>query len=636
MIKKITLLILSAFFVAITYSQTENFNVESISEALKENANSVIRFENYQIELRSQREMIIKYRTAITVFNELADAYANLTLAYDKRRTIKNVKIYYFDAFGKEIKKVRKKDFKDYSASDGISLYNDGRLIHYNYTPTTYPYTVYYEYEIKTSNTAFIPSWSLYNGYNQSIEKTTFAFTYPTDITLLKSEKNLEGFPIEKMEKDGLVSYTVNNIKAIKREPYAPKFSAFLPTVKLGVNKFNLEGIDGEAANWQEFGKWFYKNLIQNTIDLPESTKIKIKELTKDAKNPSEKAKIVYQYVQDKVRYISIQIGIGGFKPMKVSEVDNLSYGDCKGLSNYTAALLKEVGIEAYHALIYAGRQSKKNINSNVVSQQGNHMVLYVPILEEDLWLECTSQNTPFADGGDFTDDRDALVITPKGGIIKHTRVYDDKENLQKINANYILKNDGSITANVSIVCSGTQFDNHLGYENLASKKIEKRYKEYWSNINNISIEKTNIVNNKEQGKFEETISFTAQNYGTTTGERMLFAVNAFNVSSYIPKRIRNRKLPLEITRGFYDIDQVEITLPSDYKIESIPENSVIETKFGVYKMTIKKINENTLKYTREYLTKGGSYPKEAYKSFRDFKKSVVKKDKSKIVLIKK
>ena len=55
--------------------------------------------------------------------------------------------------------------------------------------------------------------------------------------------------------------------------------------------------------------------------------------------DPIEKAKIVYKYMQEKTRYISVQVGIGGFKPMLAKDVDRLGYGDCKALSNYTKAL---------------------------------------------------------------------------------------------------------------------------------------------------------------------------------------------------------------------------------------------------------------------------------------------------------
>ena len=635
MIKKIVLSILfTTFIVSIVNSQNLELSTFLIPDELKENANSVVRFEDYDIEMTSQRDMTITMKTAITILNDLADDYADITLYFDNRRSVKSVKAYYYDSFGKEIKKVKKKDFKDYSAS-GSSLFSDSRVLYYDYTPIAYPYTVYYEYEVKTSNTAFISGWILNGSYYKSIQKSAYTFTYPLDTKLLKSEINFDGYDITKIEEPGKIVYKVENVKALEREPYAPKLGRFLPRAKLGVNKFNLEGVDGEANNWNEFGKWYYENLLESTFDLPEKTKTEIKQLTASIDDPIERAKIVYNYVQDKVRYISIQVGIGGFKPMQASAVDNLSYGDCKALTNYTKTLLDAVDVPSNYTIIY-GNRSKTNIDEEFFSVQGNHVILNIPTEDGDLWLECTTQNTPFADGGDFTDDRDALVITPEGGEIKRTRIYDDKENLQKIEGKYILSNEGHINAEVEMVSSGTQFDNHLGYEGSTDKELDKAYKEFWDNINNMSIDKVDVKNNKVAGKFEETLSFKAENYGAVSGERMILQINAFNVVSYIPKRIRERKLPVEISRGYYDVDEVIVELPSDYKIEAIVEDILIESKYGTYKLTIEKQSESTLKYTREFLLKNGKYTKEEYKDYRSFRKKVVRSDKSKIVLIKK
>ncbi|UMB60128.1 DUF3857 domain-containing protein [Lutibacter sp. A80] len=622
------------FFTLFSFSQDLNFNISKIPDSLKKDANSVIRFENFSLDIQSQRQMIYSVDAAITIYNKLADEFADITIYYNKGTNIKNVKAYVYNASGKEIKKIKKSDFKDFSASGG-ALYSDNRALYYNYTPIGYPYTIHYTYEVKTSNTAFIPPWFPVDSYRQSVQKSSYTIKCPSDIVLRKSENNFMDYQIKKTEGSEILKYFIQNVPAEDSEPYSPSIRELVPNVKFGVNKFNLEGVDGEANNWSEFGKWYYNNLLKSTFDLPESTKKEIQNLTSVTENPIEKAKIVYNYVQDKVRYISIQVGIGGFKPMLASEVDKLSYGDCKALTNYTKTLLDAAGVASNYTLIY-GDRTKRDIDNEFLSHQGNHAVLNIPTNTGDLWLECTSQKTPFAEGGDFTDDRNALVISPEGGEIKRTKIYDDKENHQKIIGKYILNNNGAIKAIVNMVCSGIQFDNHIYYEGATSKELDELYKEFWSNINNITIDSIAIKNNKEEGRFEESIRFSAINYGLISGERMIVPINAFNVFEGVPKRIRNRKLPIVLSRGFYDVDEVEVELPDDYKIEAIAESVEIDSEFGMYKLTIEKVSDKILKYKREILIKSGNYPKDFYDNFRDFLKKIAKNDKSKIVLLKK
>ncbi len=628
----ITLAFLSLNF--FSYAQDFDFSSLLIPENLKEDANSVIRFENLSIDIKSQREMIISYQTAITIYNDLGNEHSNLTIQYDKRRSINNVKATIYDNKGAIVKKIKRSDFKDYSAYDGISLFNDNRLLQYNYTPIAYPYTIYYEYEISTSNTAFISGWILNGSYSQSVKSAKFSVKYPTDIALFKSEKNFKGFEIMKTEKAGFLSYEIKDLPALKWEPYTPALFDFLPTVKIGISKFNLEGVDGEATNWKEFGKWYYDNLIQNTLELPEATKLKIKSLTANTSDPVEKAKIVYEYVQNKVRYISIQVGIGGYKPMFASDVDKLGYGDCKALTNYTSALLKEVGVASYHTLIYGGE--KRNFNPDIASPQGNHMILYVPDANQDIWLECTSQKDPFAEIGSFTDDRDALVLTPDGGIIKHTKVYKTEDNLQTTKGNFTIDSEGNINADVYIESKGTQYnDNLLNNDGKSQKELDLIFKKYLSNINNIKFLKIEVFNNKEAFSFEENLAFTATNYGVLNGHQLLIPINAFNNNSDAPPRIRNRKLPFEISRSFLDIDEVKIMLPKQLKIEFLPEKFELNTKFGTYSIELIKIDDSSYFFKRTLKIVSGNYQKEDYEPYRNFRKEIVKYDNSKIILIK-
>jgi hypothetical protein len=472
--------------------------------------------------------------------------------------------------------------------------------------------------------------------YFVSVEKSDYTLNFPDDISIRKKEKNFEAFDIEKEDLAGEIYYQAKNIEAIKPEDFSPSFVDVAPKALVASKQFMLEGVQAQVEDWDEFGKWMYHDLIKDTYDLPASTVSMIQNIVKDETNDIDKAEKIYEYVQDKVRYISVQVGIGGWKPFNASQVDKLGYGDCKALTNYTMSLLKAAGVQSNYTVVYAGK-SQRSLENDFAAMQGNHVILNIPTAnQENIWLECTSQKLPFGFIGDFTDDRDVLVITPEGGKIQHTKKYATDENLQIIKGSYSVSNEGDIDVIVHVSSKGIQYDNKYWLETETERDLDTHYKKLWNYINGMTISNMIINNDKAVIEFIEDINFQATNYTKKAGDRILLTLNALNRNTEIPDRYRDRKLPLKINRGFKDVDEVEIRLPSDYKIESLPKNVTVENKFGNYKMEIISKDDNTLIYKREFVVKDGEFPKEDYEAFRDFYKEVSNQDNAKVALIKK
>ena len=450
-------------------------------------------------------------------------------------------------------------------------------------------------------------------------------------------EKSLENINVKKTETTNSITYKASNIPAIKYESLGPSFNNFAPRVVPRMVNFNYEGYLGKVNSWNDIGLWMYSNLIQGQDNLTESTKSKVHSLIANVTDDLEKAKIIYKYVQDNTRYISVQVGIGGLQPISAIEVDRVKYGDCKGLSNYTKALLKEAGVTSYYTHVEAGNDKVSFESDFPDLWAGNHVILAIPYKDKLYWIDCTSQIHPFGFIGDFTDGRQALLIKPDGGELVTTTSYINEQNFQKLNATYSLSEDNTIEANIVIKTKGIQYDNHFPIQDDSEDDIIKHYKENWSGINNLNIKEYNFENDFENVEFTENISVSATNYGTKSGERILFTVNAFNNNDYLPKRYRNRKLPLEIQRGFLDEDELLINIPEDYKVEALPNAKEIENEYGSYITSFEKINEEkSIIYKRKLFIREGSYPKEKYDDYRNFRKEVSNSDNSKIVLIKK
>ena len=455
---------------------TKLFSQESIKlssllipKELKENANAVIRFNQVTVDVLGVDEMVVKEKRIVTVLNKLGKTHVDAYKNYDDDTKITKLTAIIYDVLGNKIKKYSKGDFQDVSAIDGGSLYSDSRLKYLEYTPTSYPYTVVFESEYKNSSTGFIPSWFPVENYNLAIEKSIYQLNNPKNIPFRKREKNFKGYAIENSSNENNLKYVLTNQKPIKHESYTVNFEEFSPNLSISFNQFSLKGVTGKAENWKEFGNWMYNKLLVNRNQLPPSTIKKVENLVKGVNSPIEKAKIIYEYVQNKTRYISVQVDIGGWEPIAANKVDEVSYGDCKGLTNYTKALLDVAGVKSYYTVVYA--QNNKNIDKDFTALQGNHMILNIPNEGNDVWLECTSQTNPFGFLGDFTDDRDVLVVTPEGGIIKRTPAYINKDNLQTINANINLLADGSVNASLTRKSYGTQYDDKYQIEDFTPKR---------------------------------------------------------------------------------------------------------------------------------------------------------------------
>lgn len=622
-------------FTTTLFSQKTEYSTLLIPDSLKQNANAVVRLDQIDIVISSQRKMTIKNVRVVTVLNEKGqgaiDAYEN----YDKRTTVESIQATVFDSFGNEIKKIKRKDFKDQSSVDGGTLFSEGRVIYLNYTPIQYPYTVVFESEVETSTTAFIPPWFPLDDYLLSIEKSVLNVSYPENLGFRKKELNFSNFKIKKtIDTSTQLSYVATNVLAQKNEDYSPNISKIFPKVMMGLEFFNLEGVDGNAKNWKEFGQWWSDKILTGTEELPEETKAKMKTLVGDEKDPIMKAKIVYKYLQDKSRYVSIQEGIGGWRPMLASDVDRLSYGDCKALSNYTKALLNAVDVPSYYTKLY-GDSDKQNIESDFVSQQGNHIILTIPDGDKYVFLECTSQDDPFGYQANFTDDRDVLVLKPDGGEIIRTKNYENKDNSQFSKGNYSLSENGDFSGKITIVSEGSQYGMKVRVEKMQPTDKEAHYKNYWDNINNLKINKTTFLNDKEKISFTENADISATNYGTISNNKMIFVVNGYNQTSGAVKRIRNRKNPFEIQRGYYDNDEIAIALPSGFSIESMPNNFELNSKFGEYKTEIIKKDNNNLIYKRSIFIKKGLYKNTEYDEYRLFMEQISRNDNAKIILIK-
>lgn len=631
----ILLVLLFSGIYSTALSQEIDLSVQSIPVPLLLNANSVIRDEQVTIHIEDVDKLSVITKKTITVFNKYGDQHIGAYEMYDNDTKIRKIQAVIYNSAGKEIKKYRQKDFRDRSAVASGTLYSDNRVIYLDHTPQEYPYTIVYESEIRSGSTVFIQSWTPVSGYFLSVERSTYNFQNPKNIPVRVGEQNLEDHNIHKAEREGGFTYSIADLNAYSPEYLSPDINKFVPRVRVALNEFALVGVKGKAANWEEFGKWQYDHLLEGKSSLPVTTIRKISELTKNAKDDVEKARIIYQYVQDNTRYISVQLGIGGWSPMLAGEVDKLGYGDCKALTNYTKALLESQNIVSHYAVVFGG--DRKDLDPQFASMQGNHVILNIPRDDEDIWLECTSQTTPFNYLGDFTDNRYVLLVKPEGGEIVKTKTYSFSENTIESFTTIHIDNKGSFKAEVKRKSEGIPYGDIYDLVRQTRENQVLYYKNDWGYLKNLDVTEIHFDNNREDRIFTEKVVFNGQNLTSRAGSSLLLPINFLTAPVYNVHRAAERKLPFEIERGHTYKDVFEFHLPTGFEIESIPEAQKFENQFGKYSFEIqlkKKNSAEVMEIVREFILYDGVWPAEMYSEFRDFMNKINSLNNQKAVIM--
>lgn len=613
----------------------EDYSILTISKDLLKNANGVYRNHTTRVEIEGLGKMRVTERYAVTILNEAGEDYAQFAEHYDKLSSIKNIDGKLYDAFGKKIRELKKNEVKDVSNISDISLFEDNRVKLHNFYYKVFPYTVEYECEVVYEGTLFIPPYFPQRGYAVSVEKSDYTVIIPSASTLVTKKVNFEKEPVMTTDKDKKnYRWEIQNLPAIQRESFSPSFSKVVPNIRLALAEFEFEGYKGSNSSWKEFGKFVYE-LKKNRDELPDAIKQQVRNLVAGLSSNEEKIKKLYEYLQANTRYISVQLGIGGLQPFDAKYVAGNRYGDCKALSNYMFALLKEAGISSLYTIIKAG-DDEDDIFTDFSTTQFNHVILCVPNNKDTMWLECTDQYKSAGYMGDFTGNRHALLITEEGGVLVKTPQYSMNENLQLRKIKAELSDDATLNFKADTRYLAMQQDDLQGAFNRLAKD---KWKERLQGGFDFSTYNINSFDYKElKGKIpgmNETLDITVFNYATITGKR-LFIVPDIMTKSYRRLSVDStRKFDIDLGFAYKDVDSVEIQLPAGYSQESVPQDVNISSKFANYKSSV-LVKDGKIFYFRQVEYKGGVYPASDYAELVKFYEAIYKADRNRVVLIKK
>lgn len=609
---------------------SQNYGITNIPAELVKNADVVVRNYEQKSVVNSVSQVDTHFTKVLTIMNKAGDSYGALKIPYDKTNRVSDIKVRLFDAFGKLSKTYSKKDFSDFSSSEGFELYTESRMLYLKIISTTYPFTIELNYDEDSSDTAFLNPFFTFYGYNASIEKSSYSFENKSGIKLRHNVKNTDFGKIIFQGDDNNFSVSYNNVPAIVEEKYAPNPMTLMPRAEFALDNFTLKGKKGDMSNWQNFGKW-YNELLEPASKITPEIQQEVNALNLQG-TTEEKVKTIYQYMQNKTRYVFVALGIGGWQPMLAEDVRKKSYGDCKALTNYMRVLLKAAGIPSYYSVIYMD-ETPKLFDKDFPRMDGNHVILCVPTEKGNIWLENTSQRIAYNHLSYRTTDRNVVMIKENTAEIVDTpkSITENNKEILRIKANISTENTLDVTSKFSY--SGGLYDMSMSLLSLTPVEQKDALKHRYDNLQFSNIDIQNLVNDRDNANINFDFNFKAANYSKSLGTDIYFRAIPFIDSDFYLED-SERKLPIEIPFGFTDDYEIEYTIPEGYKFAENPMPAKIDSEFGNFSMEFIPQDKRLL-IKRKFMLKKGVFPADKVSDYIKFRKQTNKIDHTKILITK-
>ncbi len=613
-----------------------SFPAAALDPLLIGEAEAVVRAEIRRFEVENEGEAREKVRRVVTVLSAEGREAGRLMLGHDSFRKIKDLDGRLLDARGEEIRDLGKQDVSDYSAIQGFSLYEDNRVRVAELYHGAYPYTVEFEYEIEHDGLIGWPTWHP-EGHGLPVEYARYEVEAPAEMPVRYAAQGTGIEPeIAQGGKRKTYRWTVERHPAWEAEPYGPSWREQIAAVHVAPETFAIEGTRGDLRSWKAFGRW-YGDLSRGRAELPAGAVEEARAIVAGAADRREAVRRLYRHMQRRTRYVSIQLGIGGWQPFEAEYVHARGYGDCKALVNYMQALLKAVGIEAHPALIRSGTRVP-DVLPDFPSSQFNHVILAVPMEDGSLlWLECTSQTMPFGHIGAGNESRHALLVTEEGGRLVQTPRSAASQNQQIRRARVTLSETGDATAEVRTTYTGNQQDRVRRALAGASGHDRMDWLRKSIDASSFKIQRADFA---EADAHRETITLPVElsmrRYAAPTGTRLFVPLAAIDRWTRVPPPMeRPRAQPIAFfPYAFADADTVTFALPEGYAVEAAPAPVTVETDFARYTAEVVPDAEGTLVYTRRFEVTEVTLPPERYGAFRDFLAQVTQADRAQVVLV--
>ena len=443
--------------------------------------------------------------------------------------------------------------------------------------------------------------------------------------------------------------WRMNDVKEIRHEEEMPPWNGVAG--QMIVNLTPPGGSKKGFDNWADVGRWSY-TLAQGRAEPSPEIKQKVVELTADKTSTLTKMQALANFVQRDVRYVAIEMGIGGWQPHPAKDIYNNHYGDCKDKATLLSAMLKAAGVDSYLIAVNVDRGA---VNAQSPPQQYfNHMILGIrlpddlrdPILQavysdanlgRILIFDPTDELTPLGKLRGPLQGSYALLVIPDGGQLVLLPELPPASNGIHRSGNFILDSKGTLSGEVTDI----RYGDFANYQRYAQRGITKKVDQIQPietllshSVGAYEITKASIGNlDLRDQPFQYTYSFVVPAYAKKAGDLLLVRPRVLGQkSSDLLEKKEPRKYPVEFEGPQRDADKVEITIPEGYQVDELPSPVDVEYAFGSYHSKA-VVEGKVIRYTRTYEIKELSVPLSQVEELKKFYRIIASDERNTAVL---
>ncbi|MEP6713153.1 MAG: transglutaminase-like domain-containing protein [Ferruginibacter sp.] len=410
----------------------------------------------------------------------------------------------------------------------------------------------------------------------QPIEDQEIILKVPSWMQLEIKEFNFKNYDIQKTvstQGDATIyTYRMKNIPALSHESAAPGPGYYVPHILILSKSAQPKSEKINYFNTIKDQYAWYSSLIKQVDNDEKIVKEKTEEIIKGVTGDEQKVKLIYQWVQDNIRYIAFENGIAGFKPEKAQEVIRKKYGDCKGMANLLTEMLLSIHLDARRCWI--GTKHIAYDYSTPSMAVDNHMICAWMKNGKPVYLDATEKYIGFGEIAERIQGRQTLIENGNDFLLERVPVEMPVQN-RSVELRKFLMDGSNLKGHVVQTWKGENKEWLLSTLNdIKNEKQEDALKQYLSEgkqnfeISNLKID--NLSNYNADLKVEYDVLWKDV-LTVFDKETYLDADNRRNLDNFEIDTTK-RKLPYWFNFKKNMVFETEIQIPPGKTITSLPE----------------------------------------------------------------